>query len=163
MKSKIKVYNDNHKADSTVEIHKASSADDNSMQRTTKPWAVMLVLFCTIIMSFSQILWKIGSASLGLDIFKALADLPLVFGFLLYGLCAVLLIFALRGGDLSTLYPVLALSFVLTNLLAWLILGEDINLFKWIGIFSIVAGISFIGIGSRNSHHIKNRGEAGLP
>jgi len=115
---------------------------------STKLYAVMLVIICTVIMSFSQILLKIGSSDLSLNIFSVIMNFPLMLGYVLYGICALLLVIAFRGGELSVIYPILALSFVFVNILAWLMLGEEMNILKWLGISAIVIGVSLIGLGS---------------
>ena len=115
----------------------------------SKAYAIQTAVLCTIIMSFSQILWKIGSASLGTDIIKDILNEPLFAGFILYAICAVMMVVALRGEELSTIYPIFALSFVFVNILAAMILHESLNIYKWIGIIVIIFGITFIGFGSR--------------
>ena len=108
----------------------------------TKIWAVFLVLFCTLLTSSAQILWKKGSAG---------DFLLLFFGFALYGIAAVFLIIALKNGELSVLYPFIATSFIWVSFLSVRYLGEGMNGLKWIGIVFILVGVSFIGLGSKNS------------
>jgi len=55
---------------------------------------------------------------------------------------------ALKGGDLSILYPFVSVTYVWVALLSVRFLGEKMNKFKWIGIAMIILGVSFIGIGS---------------
>jgi len=62
-----------------------------------------------------------------------------------YGLATLIYIPALRGGDLSVLYPIISLSFVAVSLLSVWLLKERMNLLKWIGIVLIIAGVSLIG------------------
>jgi uncharacterized membrane protein len=60
----------------------------------------------------------------------------------------LLFIPALKGGDLSVLYPFVALAYIWVSLLSVKFLGEKMNKFKWLGIALIIIGVSFIGIGS---------------
>jgi len=69
-------------------------------------------------------------------------------GGIIYVISAGLFIVALRGGDLSVLYPVVALSFIWVTLLSSLILKEPIPSLKIGGIVFIIAGIWLIGVGS---------------
>jgi uncharacterized membrane protein len=113
-----------------------------------KTKAIIIAVIATILMSFSQMLWKIGSSSFDTDFIKLLTNIPLIAGFAIYGFCAVLMVISLRNGELSTIYPIFALSFVFVNILAWLILYENMNVFKWIGVLAIIIGITIIGFGS---------------
>jgi len=98
----------------------------------------------------AQILYKIGSARLSLDIYSIITNVPIIAGLFLYFIGALLLVWALKKGDLSILYPFLALSYVWVPLFSMLLLPvpERMNLLKWSGVVVIMAGVSLIGIGS---------------
>jgi len=115
----------------------------------TKIWAVGLILVCTLLTSSAQILYKIGSAKIEFNLFSLITNAPLILGLGLYAIGAILLIIALKGGDLNVLYPIIATSYIWVSLLSIVFLNESLNLFRWIGIFLIVVGVSFIGIGSK--------------
>jgi multidrug transporter EmrE-like cation transporter len=74
-----------------------------------------------------------------------LTNLPLLAGYALYGLSTVLLILALRDGELSLLYPVIALTYVWVTVLSFLIFHESINPLKMAGIAIIVSGVTVLG------------------
>jgi multidrug transporter EmrE-like cation transporter len=63
----------------------------------------------------------------------------------LYGLSTVLLVIALRDGELSLLYPVIALTYVWVTLLSFLVFHESINPLKMAGIAIIVTGVTVLG------------------
>ena len=67
-------------------------------------------------------------------------------GLFAYGLSTLIYIPALRGGELSVLYPIISLSFALVAILSGFLLGERMNWLKWGGIACIIAGVSFIGL-----------------
>ena len=117
----------------------------------TKSWAMLLVFFTTLLTSSAQILWKIGSATLSFNIVNILTNYYLIGGVLLYIVGGVLLIISFRGGEVSVLYPIIAMSYIWVSLLSVKFLGEIMDKFKWVGIATIIAGIIFIGYGSRNS------------
>ena len=71
----------------------------------------------------------------------------LIGGVLLYGVATVAYIFALRGGELSILYPLVSLTYVFTIIFSQRVLGEKMNKYKWIGMILILIGVSLIGIG----------------
>ena len=60
-----------------------------------------------------------------------------------------MMVIALRGGDLSVLYPLIALSYVWVSILSQFILHDNMNFLKWAGVVSIIVGVSFIGMGGR--------------
>ena len=133
----------------------------------TKPKAIMFVLLCTIATAFGQILFKIGSSTNFNETINLILSFNLtnpilhplyllLFGLFLYGIGAALLILALRYGELSVIYPIFATNYVWVTLLSSYYFGEEIHLFKIIGIFAIVSGIALIGIGS-NSKFNKNK------
>ena len=93
--------------------------------------AIILVVCCTFFTAIGQILWKIGSTKLSLNIISLLTNPPLKFG------------------ELSLLYPFIALSFIWVALLSMFFLQEPMNLLKWFAIIIIVAGVSFIGFGEK--------------
>ena len=71
-------------------------------------------------------------------------------GFASFYLVAVLInLWAYKmGGKASVLYPVIALSYVFTAVLAYKIFGDPINNWTAIGITAIVLGVGLIGWGS---------------
>ena len=66
----------------------------------------------------------------------------------MYGISTILFIPALKGGELSVLYPFVALAYIWVSLLSVKFLGEKMNKVKWLGIALIILGVSFIGLGS---------------
>ncbi|HLK46729.1 MAG TPA: hypothetical protein VKT49_01265 [Bryobacteraceae bacterium] len=110
---------------------------------------VGLVFSCTVIGAAAQLLMKIGMAHFRLDLVAVVTNLPLIAGYALYGVNTLLLVLALRNGELSTLYPIIALTYVWVTLLSYTLLGEHPNLFKDFGIASIVIGVAILGRGER--------------
>ena len=76
------------------------------------------------------------------------SNYALIAGFVLYAIGAAMLIIALRGGELSVLYPFIALSFVWVALISRFFFHEPMNVFKLTGIGFIMLGIACIGKGS---------------
>ena len=62
----------------------------------------------------------------------------------MYGLSAILFIFALKYGKLSVLYPVIATSYVWVALLSSKVLAEPLSIPKWGGITLILFGIALV-------------------
>ena len=78
-----------------------------------------------------------------------IANLPLMAGYSLYGISTLLLVIALKDGELSLLYPVIALTYVWVTVLSFLIFRDHINPFKLTGIVLIVTGVAVLGKGGR--------------
>lgn len=76
-----------------------------------------------------------------------LANVHLLAGYCLYGLSTVLLVLALRDGELSILYPVISLTFVWVTVLSSVLFGEAVTANKLAGIAMIVAGVGILGAG----------------
>lgn len=111
--------------------------------------AVGLVFSCTVFGAAAQVLMKIGMAHFHPDPMAILTNLPLIAGYALYGINTLLLVLALREGELSTLYPIIALTYVWVTLVSYTLLGEKVNSFKNLGIAAIVLGVAILGRGER--------------
>jgi|TARA_B100001964_G_C14213824_1_gene591716 drug/metabolite transporter (DMT)-like permease len=117
----------------------------------TKLWAVGVVLFCTLLTSTAQIFYKFGAAKLSFNIMSIITNYELIMGLVLYAIGGILLILSFRGGEVSVLYPIIATSYIWVSFLSIYFLNELMNLFKWLGVFTIVAGIVLIGHGSKKA------------
>jgi len=111
-------------------------------------WAIGLVISATLVGSFGPILLKKASTKKLSNISSLMKNYHLIGGVALYALGTILFIPALKGGDLSILYPFVALTYIWVSLLSVKFLGEKMNSIKWFGIMFIILGVSFIGIGS---------------
>ncbi|MBI2659912.1 EamA family transporter [Candidatus Woesearchaeota archaeon] len=115
----------------------------------TQLWAIGFVISATLIGAFGPILLKKASSK-KLSSLKSLStNYPLFGGVALYAIGTLLFIPALKGGDLSVLYPFVSLGYIWVSLLSVKFLGEKMNRFKWAGISLIILGVAFIGLGSR--------------
>jgi multidrug transporter EmrE-like cation transporter len=111
--------------------------------------SVLLVFACTVVGAAAQILMKIGMTHFKLDPIALATNLPLVSGYALYGVNTLMLVLALKDGELSMLYPIIALTYVWVTLLSYLLLREPPNLYKNIGIATIVIGVGVLGRGGK--------------
>jgi len=111
---------------------------------------VALVFCCTLLGAAAQILMKTGANHLAQPgLAGMIANLPLMGGYVLYGLSTLLLVLALKDGELSLLYPVIALTYVWVTVLSFLIFHDSINPWKLAGIVLIVTGVAVLGKGGR--------------
>jgi drug/metabolite transporter (DMT)-like permease len=90
---------------------------------------------------------QIGADALSEPLVTALRVLsnPLViFGLGLYVVGAAAWLTVLSRAPLSFAYPILALGYAITPLLAWIVLGEAVPSIRWIGIVVICVGVFFV-------------------
>jgi multidrug transporter EmrE-like cation transporter len=72
-------------------------------------------------------------------------NLNLFLGYAMYGINTILMALALKGRELSRLYPIIALTYVWVTLLSLVVLHEHLNFFRVAGIAFIVVGVSILG------------------
>ena len=101
---------------------------------------ILLMLVSSICVCIGQLLWKL-SAENGLIVMLA--------GFAFYGVGALVMIVAYRFGKLSVLQPMLSLNYVLSIILAAVVLKENITLIKCIGVLVIISGVVLIAGGDK--------------
>lgn len=121
----------------------------------TRNQSIGLVVCCTFIGAAAQIFMKLGAQNLPAVKPSAIIANPLIVlgnvhllaGISLYGLFTLLLVFALRDGELSIIYPVIALNYVWVTILSILLFHETMNPLKTCGIVVIVLGVVILGRG----------------
>ncbi len=118
----------------------------------TKTWAILLVIFTTLLTSAGQILYKKGADQLELTLPALLHNYSLILGMIVYATAGILILISLRGGEVSVLYPIIATSYIWVSFLSIYFLGESMNNWKWVGIVTIIAGIVMIGYGSSKDY-----------
>jgi multidrug transporter EmrE-like cation transporter len=111
--------------------------------------SILLVFACTILGTMAQLLMKTGMEHFKLEPVALLTNLPLLAGYALYGINTVMLVLALREGELSVLYPIIALTYVWVTLVSYVRLHEPPNIYKNLGVTAIIAGVIVIGRGAK--------------
>lgn len=104
-----------------------------SFERNKK--GILLMLCASLCVCLGQLCWKLSSQY---------GILVLLLGFGLYGLGALITLTAYRFGSLSVLQPVLSLNYVLTVVLAALVLREEITPLRIAGILCVMGGVLLI-------------------
>lgn len=110
----------------------------------TQPWTVGLIILCAFLGATGQLLFKLGSESVSANLLSWATNLRIISGMLIYFVGAVLFIIALKYGNLSILYPIMATSYIWVIIFAVKFLGEPFSLTKWIGIALIIGGVSIV-------------------
>src|SRR5215469_14315341 len=133
-----------------LRVSRLTSPAQSPITKPQSHWkSVMLVFSCTVLGALAQLLIKKGTASIGTDPLMLLTNVPLIVGYSIYGVNTLLMVLALKDGEMSMLYPIIALTYVWTTLLSYTVLGEPSNAYKNIGIVTIVIGVAIMGRGGR--------------
>ena len=109
---------------------------------------IVLVVICSVLAAVAQIFLKLGANEINFNFVEIVTNSYVLLGMLSYFVGMLVLMLALKRGNLNVLYPFVALSYVWVSLMAIYFLGEKLTLMHWSGILFIVAGVSFIGAGS---------------
>ncbi len=105
---------------------------------------LLLVAFCALLGAFGQLFLKLGSSTLSFDFYSIITNWKLILGLFLYSIAAVLFIIALKQGNLSILYPIIATSYIWVSVLSVIFLRENFPYFKWFGVIFILLGVIII-------------------
>jgi uncharacterized membrane protein len=118
-------------------------------------FALGLVAICIIMGAVGQILMKNGMSQIGqiggwgglfnLSTFVSIfTNIYVVGGLVLYAVSSFLWIGALSTSNVSFIYPLLSLAYVLTAILGFIFLKENISLLRWLGILVVCAGVFLV-------------------
>ena len=118
-------------------------------------FAITLILICVFAAAAGQIIFKKGISGLEKiestdDLLKIqtiidiVANKYILFGLLLYGAVFLLWMAAMSTLDISFMYPMLSLAYLIAALMAVIFLGENVSLMRWAGTVLVVAGCLLI-------------------
>jgi undecaprenyl phosphate-alpha-L-ara4N flippase subunit ArnE len=110
----------------------------------TSPLLWLLLLAFPVGVGGGQIMLKLAARRMATDapLWMALLDPVLLGAAALYGALGIVWFIILKHIPLNTAYPFVALSFVVTPLLAWQVLGERPVGLYFLGIALICAGVA---------------------
>jgi drug/metabolite transporter (DMT)-like permease len=122
----------------------------------SKTMIVYLLLLIAICLTVTgEVLLKLGMNAVRADVGAFAASLPVllrtftdwrvVLGFALIFSGALFWLGVISRADFSFAYPLLALSYVVALIPAWLVLGETVTLNRIIGALVVVVGAMIIG------------------
>jgi multidrug transporter EmrE-like cation transporter len=66
------------------------------------------------------------------------------FGFVCFGLSSIFWLVVLSRMQLSLVYPMVSVAYVLVAILSWYFFKENLSLVRWAGIALIILGVYFI-------------------
>ena len=97
---------------------------------------IILMLVSAALACSGQLFWKLAARSDSIFLVAA--------GLALYGFGALLMILALRYGELSVLHPMMSAGYVLSLLLGAAVLDEHVSFLRIVGVVIIIIGLIFI-------------------
>jgi drug/metabolite transporter (DMT)-like permease len=127
-------------------IYEAAVREERVLGSVGLLWGLIAPLGCVCVISTGQLLFKLAAGHL--DFRRPLADpqglVILGVALALYGGATLVWVSVLRHAPLSRIYPIMALSFVLTPLGGLFFLKETIAPGYWAGVALILAGLVVI-------------------
>jgi multidrug transporter EmrE-like cation transporter len=110
--------------------------------------SMAMVFVAGIVGSFGAVFLKLGAMRLNRSVLS-FVNSRLILGVALYLGSTVIYLSALKGGELSVLYPMVSLGYIWTLLWSKLFFNEAITRYKFAGLGLIVVGVILVGLGSR--------------
>ncbi len=109
----------------------------------------IIVGICIILGVFGQLSMKKGLNHIGVvpvkelfseKLFSVVFQKYVFIGITLYGMASVLWLAALSMEEVSYIYPLIGIGYVLTAILAWVFFGEKVTALRFLGIVLIATG-----------------------
>ncbi len=103
-----------------------------------------MMLLCTLLTAIGQAFWKAGSDKVT-GIQEFIFNYAVMLGFVLYAVASLFYIYALKKGKVSTVFPMMSLSFAWATIIGVSYLGETIKAANYLGIGLIILGVALLG------------------
>ena len=109
-------------------------------------WPIPFMAADCFVAAYASLHMKNGSDQLQMDLRAIATNYSLILGLGLFVVAAGFYFMLLRFQQLSVLYPIGALTYVVSAFLAKKYIGEEIGPWKVAGIVSIIIGVSIVGL-----------------
>lgn len=123
-----------------------SVTEEKMGSKKAELWAIGLVIIATLIGSIGPILMKLSTKHEKFSIIGMIKNPKVILGAGAMFVSVLVYKLALKGGELSVLYPFASLNYLWITLISKFYLKEQINKQKIIGISLIILGIILIGL-----------------
>jgi len=111
--------------------------------------SILLVMFASFIGSFGAVFLKSGAGRVVGNLQSLLFNWRLAVGVGAFLVSSYFFVLGLRNGELTVLYPMASLGYLWTLLWSRLVFHEPLTRNKFLGVGLILAGLVFLGLGSR--------------
>ena len=117
---------------------------------TTTPFSSMAWIFlCGFVGSFGAVFLKAGAGRLEMNVRSIATNWRLAAGIGAYLLSSVFFVLGMRRGELSVLYPLVALGYLWTVVWSRLFFGEPLTKAKFMALGLIILGMAMLALGSQ--------------
>lgn len=116
----------------------------------TNPRSIALVMVAAALSVAAQVFFKFASQRAALSLAGTLFNVPLLLGFASYAIVALVFVNALKEGELTVLYPLLATSYIGVALVSPLFFDDSLNTMKVAGMLIVIMGVYFIARGMQH-------------
>lgn len=107
------------------------------------------IFLCGFVGSFGAVFLKAGAGRLELNVRSIATNWRLAAGIGAYLLSSVFFVLGMRRGELSVLYPLVALGYLWTVVWSRLFFGEPLTKAKFVALGLIIAGMAMLALGSQ--------------
>ena len=117
--------------------------------------SLMLLAICILLGVVGQVTMKIGMNQLGkfdffsifsTKLFSMFFNPYVLFGILCYAISLIFWLILLSREELSFIYPLISISYIIVALIGWIFFQEKLTFFRFLGIMLIVGGVYLIMI-----------------
>jgi uncharacterized membrane protein len=119
--------------------------------------AIFSALLCSLLIVLGQVFWKIaidksgGLFSNDVSLLRSSLNLLrspwMIGGLLIYFLATVYWVYLLSKYEYSYIYPLTSMVYLISFIFAIFVFKENVNIYRWLGVFLIIAGVIFINHG----------------
>jgi drug/metabolite transporter (DMT)-like permease len=112
----------------------------------------ILILLNISLLVAGQLLWKYGISQTGFqlttdNIIRILMNKYIIFGMITYIIATFLWLYILSKKDVTSVYPLQSLCYLIMLIAGGLIFKEVVTLNRWIGVLLIIAGAFLVNKG----------------
>jgi len=124
-----------------------------SIWRDKKMSVLMLVSLCVILGVIAQLAMKKGMNMIGAvglkdvfskEVFSIIFQKYVFVGMVLYFLASLIWLVTLSQAELSFVYPLISVGYIITAILSWFLFKENLTIFRFFGILLICGGVYLI-------------------
>ena len=120
--------------------------ESESLKKPNVRKGALIVALSTLVIALAQVFLKKGAVLIDGTLKSIIFNPFIIFGFVFYGIATLLLVAALKYGNLSTLYPIIGLGYVWVCLFSLFLFRESITKMDLLGIIFIVFGVAMLGV-----------------
>lgn len=117
--------------------------------------AIISAIVGSFLITLGQVLWKIAidknggllnpAFTIGKNFSNIFSSPYMISGLLIYAFATLLWMYLLGKYQYSYIYPLFSMAYIFSFLFAIFLFGEEVSIYKWLGIILIICGVFLIG------------------